>query len=133
MLLLPTPVARWSRRIGPRHSLKRSSAQEIERELVTLLKDEGLGLLAYSPQARGLLSGTSYSGTGPIPVPPDRLAACLQAMRGITAARGISLSRLAVAWALAKPFVSSVIIGANSEAQLKENLRAAEVALTGQI
>jgi aryl-alcohol dehydrogenase-like predicted oxidoreductase len=106
--------------------------RDIERELVTLLKDEGLGLLAYSPQARGLLSGTSYSGTGPIPVPPDRLAVCLQAMRGITAARGISLSRLAVAWALAKPFVSSVIIGASSEAQLKENLRAAEVALTGE-
>ncbi len=107
------------------------AGRDIERELVPLIQDEGLGLLAYSPQARGLLSGE----IGPdeprgIPVDKARLAACLEALRRVAEAHDCSLSRVAIAWVLTRPFVSSVIIGASSSAQLTEALAATDLHLS---
>jgi aryl-alcohol dehydrogenase-like predicted oxidoreductase len=50
-------------------------------------------------------------------------------MRVVAAAHGVSLSVVAIAWLLAKPFVSSVIIGASSKAQLLDNLSAGDLVL----
>jgi aryl-alcohol dehydrogenase-like predicted oxidoreductase len=107
--------------------------RDIERELVRLVVDEGLGLLAYSPQARGILSGKVDLGISRgIPVDEVRTRACLNALAAIAAARGVSSSRVAVAWVLAKPFVSSVVIGASSMEQLADNLAAGDLNLTDE-
>lgn len=106
------------------------AGRDIERELVPLIVEEGLGLLAYSPLARGLLSGKAdLEKPSAIPVERERVNACLQEMRIIAAAHGLSLSAVAIAWLLTKPFVSSVIIGASSKAQLLDNLSAADLIL----
>jgi aryl-alcohol dehydrogenase-like predicted oxidoreductase len=53
-------------------------------------------------------------------------------MREIAEARGVSVARVALAWTLAKPFVTSVIIGARTVEQLDDNLAAVDVRLTDE-
>jgi len=53
----------------------------------------------------------------------------LQVMRTISAAMGISVARVALAWLLTRPFVTSVIVGAKTREQLVDNLAAGEVRL----
>ncbi len=99
--------------------------------------------MVWSPLAGGLLSGKfSREGDGPEgarrgqfdfpPVDKDRAFACIDAMREIGDARGVSVAQVALAYILAKPFVTSVIIGAKNEDQLNDNLSATEVQLTGE-
>ena len=117
------------------------AARDIERELVPLVNEEGLGLMVWSPLAGGLLSG-KY---GPDieaptdarllkipypPVDPARARVCIAAMREIARARDVSVARIALAWLLAKPHVMSIIIGARTEAQLADNLGATSVNLS---
>jgi aryl-alcohol dehydrogenase-like predicted oxidoreductase len=118
------------------------AGRDIERELVPLAQDQGLGILPWSPLAGGLLSGkfdleaANTSGEGRRanfdfpPVDRPRAAACLRAMRPIAEAHGTSVARVALAFVLSRPWVSSVIIGARDEAQLKDNLAAGELTLT---
>jgi aryl-alcohol dehydrogenase-like predicted oxidoreductase len=119
------------------------ASRDIEREVVPLALDQGLGILPWSPLAGGLLSGKfdlEGSGKGPAgtrradfdfpPVDRSRAAACVRAMRPIADAHGVSVARVALAWVLAQPFVTSVIIGAKDEAQLTDNLAATELVLT---
>jgi aryl-alcohol dehydrogenase-like predicted oxidoreductase len=118
------------------------AGRDIEREIVPLAADQGVGLLPWSPLAGGLLSGKfdlEGDGKGPAgarrsdfdfpPVDRARAAACLRTLRPIAEARGVSVARVALAWVLAQPGVSSVIIGAKSEDQLADNLAAAELTL----
>lgn len=120
------------------------AGRDIEREVVPLSQDQGFGILPWSPLAGGLLSGKfdleSEDKGGPEgarraqfdfpPVDRPRAAACLRAMRPIAASHGTSVARVALAWTLAKPHVTSVIIGAKDEAQLDDNIAATELALT---
>jgi len=117
------------------------AGRDLEREIVPLLASERVGLMVWSPLAGGLLSGKfGRDGKGPEaarraqfdfpPVDKDRAFACIDAMRGISDARGVSVARIALAWLLAKPVVSSVIIGARNEEQLADNLAATDVALS---
>jgi aryl-alcohol dehydrogenase-like predicted oxidoreductase len=119
------------------------AGRDIEREIVPLALDQGLGILPWSPLAGGLLSGKVdlESGGKPPPgtrradfdFPPvdrPRAAACVRAMRAIGEARGVSVARVALAWVLAQPAITSVIIGARSEEQLRDNLAATELTLT---
>jgi aryl-alcohol dehydrogenase-like predicted oxidoreductase len=62
----------------------------------------------------------------------SRAAACLRAMRPIAEAHGTSVARVALAWMLAKPHVTSIIIGAKDEKQLADNLAATELKLTAE-
>ena len=57
----------------------------------------------------------------------ERLPRVLSALRSVAEATGISVARLALAWELTKPFVTSVIIGAKSKEQLVDNLAATDV------
>ena len=106
-----------------------------------MLADQKMGLLVWSPLAGGLLSGKFSAGsTGPEgarrtqfdfpPVDKDRAFRCIAAMREVAAAHDVSVARVALAWVLAKPFVTSVIIGAKTEEQLNDNLAAGELELT---
>jgi len=117
------------------------AGRDLERELVPMLSEEKLGLLVWSPLAGGLLSGKFGPGaTTPEgarrasfdfpPVNKERAWACVAAMREVAEKRGTSVARVALAYVLAKPFVTSVIIGAKNLQQLDDNLAATSLALT---
>ncbi|HTT99817.1 MAG TPA: aldo/keto reductase [Rhizomicrobium sp.] len=117
------------------------AGRDLEREIVPLLNDQKIGLMVWSPLAGGLLSGKFGPGSnGPEgarrvafdfpPVDKDRAWKCIDAMREIGNARGVSVARVALAYVLAKPFVTTVIIGAKTMEQLDDNLEAAKFNLT---
>src|SRR5881296_91088 len=108
----------------------------IEGGLLDVLGREGVGCIAFSPLAQGVLTGKYLGG-----VPAGSRAALneslssdqisertlvhVRALAEIAASRGQSLAQLALSWALRDQRVSSVLIGASSVAQLEENLAAA--------
>jgi aryl-alcohol dehydrogenase-like predicted oxidoreductase len=117
------------------------AGRDLEREIVPMLQDQKVGLMVWSPLAGGLLSGKFGPGSnGPEgarraafdfpPVNKDRAWACVDAMRDIGGRLGVSVARVALAYVLAKPFVTTVIIGAKTQEQLDDNLAAAKVSLT---
>ncbi len=117
------------------------AGRDLEREIVPLLDDQKMGLMVWSPLAGGLLSGKFGPGSnGPEgarraafdfpPVDKDRAWKCVDAMREIAGAHGVSVARVALAYVLAKPFVMSVIIGAKTMEQLDDNLDAVTLALS---
>lgn len=117
------------------------AARDIEREIVPLAADEGLAILPWSPLAGGLLSGKFSAGAAAPadarraqfdfpPVDKPRAFACVDAMRPIAAAHGASVAQVALAYLLAKPHVTSVIIGAKTDAQLADNLGATKLQLS---
>lgn len=117
------------------------AGRDLERELVPMMQAEGLGLLVWSPLAGGLLSGKfNREGDGPEgarrvafdfpPVNRDRAFDCIDAMRPIADAHGVSVARIALAYVLAKPFTTSVIIGAKTVEQLDDNLASVDIRLT---
>jgi len=116
------------------------AGRDLEREVVPLLVDQGLGLMVWSPLAGGLLSGKfGKDGSGPEgtrrasfdfpPVDKERAFRVIDAMREIATKKGISVSRIALAWLLAHDTVTTVIIGAKSLEQLDDNLSAIDVTL----
>lgn len=119
-------------------------AREAEYELVPVSIDQGLGILVWSPLAGGLLSGKHRRNVTPEGTrqlagwdePPirdeDRLWAIVDAVVAIADARGVSGAQVALAWLLGRPAVTSVIIGGRTEAQLKDNLGAADLVLTAE-
>ncbi|MGH8297677.1 MAG: aldo/keto reductase [Steroidobacteraceae bacterium] len=119
------------------------AGRDLERELVPLMQAEKVGLMVWSPLAGGLLTGKfTREGRGPgdarrtafdfPPVNRQRVFDCVDAMRSIAEERGISVARVALAYVLAKPFVTTVIIGAKSIKQLDDNLAASAVNLTAE-
>ncbi|WP_040164813.1 aldo/keto reductase [Microbacterium gorillae] len=105
----------------------------IEDGLTDVLRRDGLGAIAFTPLAQGLLTN-KYLGTGDVhrtqarlvgqPTEKDR--AGLRALNEIAAARGQSLAQLAIQWVLRDPVVASALIGASRPEQLDENLAALE-------
>ena len=119
------------------------AGRDIEREIVPMAESEGLALLPWSPLAGGLLSGKFDPGKqGPEgarrstfdfpPVDQARLPRVLGALRVVATETGASVARVALGWLLTRPFVTSVIIGAKSVEQLKDNLAAADLKLSAQ-
>jgi aryl-alcohol dehydrogenase-like predicted oxidoreductase len=119
------------------------AGRDIEREIVPMCASEGLAVLPWSPLAGGLLSGKFDPGKpGPEgarrttfdfpPVDRDRLPVVLAALREVAGEVGCSVARVALAWQLHKPFVTSVIIGAKNVDQLADNLAAGDLALSAE-
>ncbi len=117
------------------------AGRDLEREIVPLLEDQKIGLMVWSPLAGGLLSGKfGPRSNGPEgarraafdfpPVNKDRAWACIAEMREIGQKHGASVARVALAYVLAKPFVTTVIIGAKTTEQLDDNLEAAKLSLS---
>src|SRR5262245_5623142 len=114
--------------------------RDLEREMIPLLEDQDLGLLVWSPLAGGFLSGkfTRTSGDEAArrakfdfpPVNKEKGFDVLDALAVVAGGHGVSIPQIALAWILAKPIVTSVIIGARRLAQLDDNLKAIDVALT---
>jgi len=107
----------------------------IEDGLLDVLGKEGLGCIAFSPLAQGLLTDRYLHG-----IPADSRAATsrfltrdavtgdvlakVRALNQIAGRRGQSLAQMALAWALRDPRMTSVVIGASSVGQLEDNLGA---------
>jgi aryl-alcohol dehydrogenase-like predicted oxidoreductase len=121
-------------------SLQERSA---EYEIVPSAIDQGLGLLIWSPLAGGLLSGKYRRGQPP-PAgsrhasewsePPvyneDKLYDTIETLVEIAGARGVSAAQVALAWLLARPGITSVVVGARTDEQLADNLAASTLELT---
>jgi aryl-alcohol dehydrogenase-like predicted oxidoreductase len=117
------------------------AGRDLEREVVRLLQDQKLGLMVWSPLAGGLLSGkfSSAEDKGPAGarrasfdfpvVDKARAFKCVDAMRPMAASRKVSVAQIALAWLLAKPYVTTVIIGARSMEQLRDNIASTRVKL----
>ncbi|MDZ4307458.1 aldo/keto reductase [Allopontixanthobacter sp.] len=117
------------------------AGRDLEREIIPMLNSEGLGLMVWSPLAGGFLSGKftrDSEGEGRRadfdfpPVDKDRAYDAVEAMRRIAEAKGASVPQVALAWLLAKPAVTSVIIGARRPDQLADNLGSVDIDLTAE-
>jgi len=117
------------------------AGRDLERELVPLLQDQQMGLMVWSPLAGGLLSGKyERDRKGPEgsrrasfdfpPVDRARTFDCIDAMKKVGAAHGVSVAQVALGWLLSKPYVSAIIIGVKSEEQLRDNLAVTELVLS---
>ena len=117
------------------------AGRELEREIVPLAKDQNLAILPWSPLAGGLLSGKfTRDAQAPAgarratfdfpPVDREKAFRIIDVMKPIADARGTSVARVALAWLLHQPHVTSVIIGAKTRAQLDDNLAATQLKLT---
>ena len=119
------------------------AGRDLEREIVPLLQAEKTGLLVWSPLAGGLLSG-KFSRKNQKPegarrssfdfplVDKERAWKILEAMQPIAETHGCSAARISLAWLLAKPVVTSVIVGAKRLEQLDDNIASVDVKLTAQ-
>jgi aryl-alcohol dehydrogenase-like predicted oxidoreductase len=138
--------------ISERRRLERFVSQQIyyslqnrdaEAELVPVALDQGLGILVWSPLAGGLLSGKYRRGvTAPAgsrhlsewDEPPvndeDKLYDVIEVAVEIGKAHGVSAAPVALAYTLAKPAVTSLIVGARTAEQLRDNLAAADLQLS---
>jgi aryl-alcohol dehydrogenase-like predicted oxidoreductase len=116
------------------------AGRDLERELVPLLQEEQIGCLVWSPLAGGYLSGKfSLGGDAAAegrrknfdfpPLDKNKADALVAAMQPIAKAHGSSVARVALAYVLSKPWVSSMIIGARTMAHLDDNLEAAKLTL----
>jgi len=117
------------------------AGRDLEYELLPLCREEGLGVLSWSPLSGGFLSG-KYTRENPKPAgarrtgfdfPPideERGFDAVAELRRIAHERGSSPAAVALAWLLAQPGVASVILGANRMSQLEDDLKAADLALS---
>jgi aryl-alcohol dehydrogenase-like predicted oxidoreductase len=117
------------------------AGRDLEREIVPLMESEKVGLLVWSPLAGGLLSG-KFSRTNQKPadsrraefdfpiVDKERTWRILEAIAPVARTHGCSAARISLAWLLAKPVVTSIIIGAKRLDQLRDNLAAVEMKLS---
>ena len=117
------------------------AGRDLERELGPLLETEKMGLLVWSPLAGGLLSGRfdrenqspegSRRSSFDFPlVDKERTWNIIDVIRPIAAAHGCSPARVALAWLLSRPVVTSVIVGAKRLSQLEDNIAAVDVTLS---
>ena len=123
-------------------------ARAAEWEIVPACQAAGLGMLAWSPLASGWLTG-KYRRGEPAPAgtrvvenadegmriwnqrgQSEQTWQVIDVVRKVAEGRGVSLARIAIAWLMARPAISSVILGARSMAQLTDNMAAAELKLT---
>lgn len=117
--------------------------REEEREMVPLCLDQGVGLIPWSPLARGFLTGNRPKGGEPATLRgrTDTIAhglysegdhAVVERVGELAAARGVSSAQIALAWLLGKPGVTAPIVGASKPHQLEEAVAALKVRLTDE-
>jgi aryl-alcohol dehydrogenase-like predicted oxidoreductase len=116
------------------------AGRELEREMIPLLKDQGVGLLVWSPLAGGFLSGkftrdnkdaaARRSSFDFPPIDKEKVYEIVDVMRRVASTHHVSVAQIALAWILSRDAVTSVIIGARKLDQLDDNLKAGDVSLS---
>jgi aryl-alcohol dehydrogenase (NADP+) len=125
--------------IQPRYNLL---FRQIERELLPLCREDGLGVIPYNPLAGGFLSGKHRREAGPTAGTRFTLGSAakryqerywrerefetVEALRPLAAAAGMSMVQLAVAWTLANPVITAPIVGASRPDQLDDVIAAVD-------
>jgi aryl-alcohol dehydrogenase-like predicted oxidoreductase len=121
----------------------------IDKEVVPLSKKEGIGQIVWSPIAQGVLTGKYLPGKKP-PAGSratdkksgagmisrwmrDDVLTAVQNLKPIAEEHGLTLSQLALAWALHNQNVSAVIMGASKPSQVKENVKASGIKLEDEV
>ena len=116
--------------------------REEEREMIPLCRDQGIGLIPWSPLARGFLAGNrTKSGGDTARANSDQYAkdlyfaqdddfAVLDSLTQLAKARGLPNMQVALAWVLAKPGITAPIIGASKMPHLEDALKALRVKLS---
>jgi aryl-alcohol dehydrogenase (NADP+) len=128
--------------VQPRYNLL---FREIERELLPLCLEDGIGVIPYNPIAGGLLSGKHNQSAGPeegsrftLGTAADRyqdrywhegMFETVEQLRPLAQSAGMSLPQMAVAWVMANPAITAPIIGASRAEQLDDTIKAAETPL----
>ncbi|MEO8935817.1 MAG: aldo/keto reductase [Burkholderiaceae bacterium] len=128
--------------VQPRYSLL---FREIERELLPLASEEGLGVIPYNPLAGGLLSGKYKTGAKPMDDTRftlgtagamyqdrywnERSFGTISQLDEVATEAGVPLATLAVAWVMANPQITAPLLGASKPEQLTATLAAAEYRL----
>lgn len=118
-------------------------SRDIEHELVPLGLDQGVGVMAWSPLHYGLLTGKFRRDARPAEtrlnqleapgtIDPERLYRIVDVLTAIAGERNVSPAQVALNWAINKPRVDTVLIGARNEEQLRDNLAAAAWRLTAE-
>ena len=117
------------------------AGRELEREILPLVEDQGMGVMVWSPLAGGFLSG-KFTREGAKandarrvafdfpPVDKEHAYDIVEAMRTIADAHRASVARVALAWLLSRKGVMSVIVGAKTVEQLDDNLAAGDLKLS---
>jgi aryl-alcohol dehydrogenase-like predicted oxidoreductase len=114
--------------------------RDVEREIVPMMAQYDLGMTVWSPLSFGFLSGkyTRETLSDPqnrmatfdmLPIDKEAGFALVDQMRGMASAHGASVAQVALAWLLARPAVTSVLLGASKISQLDDNLGAVDLAL----
>jgi aryl-alcohol dehydrogenase-like predicted oxidoreductase len=113
--------------------------REEEREMIPLCREEGIGLIPYSPIGGGLLAGSRRTHTvrSNSPMARNRFnrradEAVIDAVADVAAARGVGPAQIAVAWLLAQSGVNSPIVGASKLNHLDDSVKALETHLTSE-
>jgi aryl-alcohol dehydrogenase-like predicted oxidoreductase len=121
----------------------------IESKVVPLCEREGIGQIVWSPVAQGVLTGKYLPGKKPPSGSRatdkksgaemisrwmrDEVLTAVAKLKPIADSIDLTMSQLALAWALSNPNVSSVIMGASKPSQVKENVKASGVTLSAEI
>jgi aryl-alcohol dehydrogenase-like predicted oxidoreductase len=114
--------------------------RDVERDVLPMMRRYGLGMTVWSPLAYGFLSGAysredlarpdnRFSNFDLLGFDKEKGFAVVEVMRRIAQARRITVPQVAIAWLLARPGVTSVLLGATKLHQLDDNLGAADVVL----
>jgi aryl-alcohol dehydrogenase-like predicted oxidoreductase len=131
---------RWHRFVSMQNHYNLVYREE-EREMIPLCIDQGVGVIPWSPLARGFLTGNRERGgqTRDLRAADDQLAHemyrdqdfdVLDAVSKVAAARGVSPAQVATAWLLQAPGVTAPLIGVDNTAQLAEAIAAVDISLS---
>lgn len=116
--------------------------RELEHEFISFAHYHQIGILVWSALAGGFLSGKYKRGQAPpegtrfadagrfVPFDPERGYTVVEALETVAARHGVSPTRVALAWTMSQPMISSVIIAARRIDHLEDNIMAAELKLT---
>jgi aryl-alcohol dehydrogenase-like predicted oxidoreductase len=130
----------WHKFIGLQYHYS-AATRDIEHELVPMAADHKLAIFPWSPLAGGFLSG-KYTRAGSSdangrranfdfpPLDKEKAYDLVEVMGGIAKAHGVSTAQIALAWVRQQPGVTSTIIGAKTQEQLKANIDSTDIVLT---
>jgi len=131
----------WTRFVSMQPELNLMYREE-EREMLPLCRDAGIGVIPWSPLARGRLARpwgqetarqrTDEVGHQLFDASEEADAAVARAVEAVAAARGVPMAQVALAWVLGTPGVTAPIVGASKAAQMDDALAALALVLTDE-